>query len=170
MGLPNIIDDIETNRLTIEDVRETCEEEQVILKDDIISALKTVLENDSVVPIGTTEVENIMSVITDIQNELNSITSKVIETYKSGNNWYRKYSDGWKECGGRFTTSGTSCTITFPISFSNTTYTLVCQEMETSATDTDGVDFNILASNLTTTSARFSKANVRQIMYYVCGY
>ena len=47
MSYPNIIDDIETNRLTIEDVRETCEEEQVILKNDILSAAKNISENNS---------------------------------------------------------------------------------------------------------------------------
>ena len=91
--------------------------------------------------------------------------------YKSGTTWYRKYSDGYMECGGRYTgTTVTSATITFPITFSNTNYTLTCQDMEASSTDTDGVDMNIMISNLTTTSFRVTKAKTRQVLWHVCGY
>ena len=87
----------------------------------------------------------------------------------TGTEWYRKYSDGWVEQGGLYSKTGTSCTITFPVRFSDTNYTLTTQEFETSSTDTEGVDFNILASNLTENGCRFSKSKNRQIKWYACG-
>ena len=48
-------------------------------------------------------------------------------TYNSGTTWYRIWSDGWIEQGGKYTgTSGTcwSTTITFPKAFSNTNYNI----------------------------------------------
>nr|DAI11124.1 MAG TPA: putative tail fiber protein [Caudoviricetes sp.] len=39
--------------------------------------------------------------------------------------WYRKYSDGWIEQGGE-TKGSTGFTLTFPLAFSNTNYSFVC--------------------------------------------
>lgn len=49
----------------------------------------------------------------------------VVESYLSSNKktWYRKWSDGWKECGGTITENNTSSnrdvTKTFPLTFQN---------------------------------------------------
>lgn len=48
----------------------------------------------------------------------------VAESY-SANSWYRKYSDGWIEQGGKITGSS-GVTLTFPLAFSNTNYSFVC--------------------------------------------
>ena len=48
----------------------------------------------------------------------------VIETYSSGSNWYRIYSDGWCEQGGSFTCSSAGQTLTFLKPFSNTNYVM----------------------------------------------
>ena len=48
----------------------------------------------------------------------------VAESY-SANSWYRKYSDGWIEQGGK-TTGSSGVTLTFPLAFSNTNYSFVC--------------------------------------------
>ena len=55
----------------------------------------------------------------------NSEIRFVKTTYSSGTTWYRVWSDGWIEQGGKYTgTSGTcwNTTITFPKAFSNTNY------------------------------------------------
>ena len=52
----------------------------------------------------------------------------VVESWKStdGTQWYRKWSDGFKECGGYVSTSNSaSLTVTLPVSFSNTTFTAI---------------------------------------------
>lgn len=49
----------------------------------------------------------------------------VIETYTNGTNWYRKYSDGWIEQGGRITSFVGGNTVTLHTAFSNTNYTVI---------------------------------------------
>ncbi|GEM_PF-7021621 len=46
-------------------------------------------------------------------------TAQVVETYVNGTSWYRKYSDGWIEQGGRITASGT---VNFITPFTTTNY------------------------------------------------
>lgn len=48
----------------------------------------------------------------------------VAESY-GANSWYRKYSDGWIEQGGK-TTGSSDVTLTFPLAFSNANYSFVC--------------------------------------------
>lgn len=49
----------------------------------------------------------------------------VSETWKNGTSWYRKWSDGWIEQGGEFTKQrDTDITVTFPVAFKNTDYTI----------------------------------------------
>ena len=53
----------------------------------------------------------------------------VSETWKSGTSWYRKYSDGWIEQGGEFTKQrDTNITVTFPVAFRDTTYTIATSQ------------------------------------------
>lgn len=49
----------------------------------------------------------------------------VSETWNNGSNWYRRYSDGWIEQGGEYTKErDTNITVTFPVAFKNTNYTI----------------------------------------------
>lgn len=51
----------------------------------------------------------------------------VVETYRSGDKWYRKYKSGWLEQGGRASLTGRSKgTITLSKSYSDTNYTVTC--------------------------------------------
>ena len=54
-----------------------------------------------------------------------------VTRWSNDTSWYRKYSDGWIEQGGRFYLGGlykdTSNIITFPLTFSNVNYTLSTQ-------------------------------------------
>lgn len=53
----------------------------------------------------------------------------VNKTWGSGSNWYRKYSDGWIEQGGEFTKNrDTNITVTFPVAFRNTNYTIATSQ------------------------------------------
>lgn len=96
----------------------------------------------------------------------------IIDTYRSsdGITWTRTWSDGWKECGGYVTTSGTSLTLTLPVTFSDTNYTIVTSEWEPTSTDTEGVDYNFMLSDKTVNTVRVSKASARCILFYACGY
>lgn len=51
------------------------------------------------------------------------------EMWTNGSNWYRKYSDGWIEQGGEFTKQrDTNITVTFPVAFKNTNYTIATSQ------------------------------------------
>lgn len=98
----------------------------------------------------------------------------VKETYNSGTSWYRVWSDGWIEQGGRVTPTASSGTITFLKAFSNTNFTITSQEGDgngtTTSTDTGGYDMCVGLTNFTTTTVRYTCATNRYISWYACGY
>jgi hypothetical protein len=49
----------------------------------------------------------------------------VVETYQNGSSWYRVYSDGWCEQGGKIVKSSSTTRVTFLKPFSSLDYTLV---------------------------------------------
>lgn len=66
----------------------------------------------------------------------------ISKTWNKGSNWYRKYSDGWIEQGGEFTkVRDTNITVTFPVAFKNTQYTIATSQYENSASSGPGCSF-----------------------------
>lgn len=63
---------------------------------------------------------------------LNIDDKKMVYVYKTwinGTSWYRKYSDGWIEQGGEFTKNrDTNITVTFPVAFRDTNYTIATSQ------------------------------------------
>lgn len=60
-----------------------------------------------------------------VDGKIPTVDVYVTATWKSGNNWYRKWSNGWIEQGGRFLKKrDTALTISFNISFRQDEYTL----------------------------------------------
>ena len=57
-------------------------------------------------------------------NHSNDTKPYVNQTYVNGASWYRVWSDGWKEQGGRVSFAANGTTVTFPKAFSNANYTL----------------------------------------------
>lgn len=95
----------------------------------------------------------------------------LVNSWKDDNgNWYRKYSDGWIEQGGRIAGTTTSGTVNFPIAFTNTNYTMTIGQYMGSSTDTEGVAASTLISNYTTTSFRYSTTSQRDDNWYACGF
>lgn len=88
----------------------------------------------------------------------------VIETWNSGYNWYTKYSDGWKECGGYATSGGT---VTFPVTFKNTYYTLVGGLIQGTVSATWE---HLNMGNQTTTGFNFEMYDGYTLKWYACGY
>ena len=85
----------------------------------------------------------------------------VIETWHSGADWYRVWSDGWIEQGGTIETNKTSVTYNKP--FVNTPLSLVIGYKRTTADSWYGAT----TTNTTMTVASFS---TYERWYYVCGY
>ena len=56
-------------------------------------------------------------------------TAHITRTWINDTSWYRKYSDGWIEQGGEFTKNrDTNITVTFPVAFRNTNYTIATSQ------------------------------------------
>ena len=103
-----------------------------------------------------------------LQNRINGMKTYVTTTYVNGNTWYRIWSDGWKEQGGRLTGTGDyNRTVTFPLAFSNTNYIIVKMF---GASGGGGTAERWLGFwNLTTNSAITGFTN-RTEGWYACGY
>lgn len=73
------------------------------------------------------DVGTILDSISDMVYASEFVETKriVTATWRSGKNWYTKYSDGWIEQGGQFTMSGTGYDLTFNTPFSTTDYTFL---------------------------------------------
>lgn len=69
------------------------------------------------------------------ESEINFVPAHtVIEVYQDNNTWYRKYSDGWIEQGGLYTSTASGLLITFSIPFSNVNYNIIatCNDYDNS--------------------------------------
>ena len=92
----------------------------------------------------------------------------VVENYKSGNNWYRKWSDGWIEQGGILEPS-TGQTVTLNKPFTTTKYQAFTQTA--SGTYASVVNaFVCSTSNYTTTTFFASCAVAQYQIWFACGY
>jgi hypothetical protein len=73
------------------------------------------------------DVGTILDSISDMVHASEFVETKriVTATWRSGTNWYTKYSDGWIEQGGQFNMSGTGYDLTFNTPFATTDYTFL---------------------------------------------
>lgn len=96
----------------------------------------------------------------------------VIENYRNGNQWYRKWSDGWIEQGG-YKSQATPNTITLNKAFTTTDYTILalCDRMDASAAPAVAAYRN--NSNYPKSTTAFTltgnTASLGQY-WYACGY
>lgn len=89
----------------------------------------------------------------------------VAESY-SANSWYRKYSDGWIEQGGK-TTGSSWFTLTFPLAFSNTNYSFVCNTQGNSTGY--GYKRSAWISSRTATTVHLGSDAGDPAIWYACG-
>lgn len=119
---------------------------------------------------ATTLASAVARVESNIESRLPSSTVHIVESWSSGTSWYRKYSDGWIEQGGRTGTkvSGFIYKITFNTAFKDTNYDLIHMPIYDSSYSTDCIVYGH-DDQLTTTSATVSAGTTR-IYWYACGY
>lgn len=96
----------------------------------------------------------------------------VVETKKSSNNWYRKWSDGYIEQGGVFSASGSgyeTLTVNLLAPFSNANYTVITASTNSTGNLGSGVD--IIGSKTTSSFSSYAhhKGDVLPT-WYACGY
>ena len=90
----------------------------------------------------------------------------IVAEYYSANSWYRKYSDGWIEQGG--TTPGSDWfTLTFPLAFSNTNYSFVCNTQGNSTGY--GYKRSAWISSRTATMVTIGSDSEDPAVWYACG-
>lgn len=100
----------------------------------------------------------------------------VHETWNSDSNWYRKWSDGWIEQGGKIPNLSywTWASVTLNTPFTTTSYTIVAGVTVIDGSSTDGQEANGFCFGLRyTTSFRYRQlANVDMpsAKWYACGY
>lgn len=115
---------------------------------------------------------NIDNIATDLNNKVDvaQLTNcdVIVQTYKSGKNWYRIWSDGWIEQGGYSKVSSNGQVLTFLKPFSDVNYTV----------STGGCEQqfgNVALYDRTTTSAKCwtsddESFNAAGMNWYACGY
>ena len=89
----------------------------------------------------------------------------ITQTWRSGNNWYRVYSDGWIEQGGYLTSSGSTTNISYHKKFSNTNYHILTTQRQ-SSDNAFSSNFSINSSTRTTSGCRVYSGTTQ----YGCGF
>lgn len=94
----------------------------------------------------------------------------VIESWKATDNsmWYRKYNDGWKECGGNINGSGSfgDYTTNFPTTFLTSNYTLVVNGFWQDSTGRGSV---VESKSVSSFKVNLTNQN-GNATYFACGY
>lgn len=99
----------------------------------------------------------------NLDSKLGDDAIRVVESWSSGRNWYRKWSDGWIEQAGEQPTLTLDTTVTFHTPFTNTNYTVL-------GTKYDG-EGEVRVGRFTTTSFGWVSAEDRTAgFWYACGY
>lgn len=90
------------------------------------------------------------------------------KTWNKGSNWYRKYSDGWIEQGGEFTKQrDTDTTVTFPVAFRDTNYTIATSQYNNQTSNAPVCSFtNKLNTGITHNYGSWGS----KWGWYACGY
>lgn len=107
----------------------------------------------------------------DAQN-IESPTAIVIDTYTSGTNWYRIYSDGWCEQGGYCETTGDGVkTNSLLIAFNSNVYTIVLtQESTTTQMNNTAAGSLWITAKTSTTFSVADDLWGNGCHWYACGY
>ena len=95
----------------------------------------------------------------------------VVETYVNGTDWYRIYSDGWVEQGGRFSSADqTNTTVTFLKQFANTDYTPIVGQQFGLNGQTQYRTFNISTISSDSMVVHNTTNGTNTCIWMACGY
>lgn len=92
----------------------------------------------------------------------------ITETWRSGDSWIRRYSDGFIEQGGSGKEPGTSYTITFNTPFATTQYTALAINSFNGSSEYYGVSITNRAT--TNISVKTGGTGRNTYLWYACGY
>lgn len=139
-------------------------------KQGILDACDKALNGANPVHAGDPTLDEIKSALATIQAQLGQLESRryVKETGKSsdGLGWYRKWSDGFIEQGGRITSVTT--TISLHTAFTNTNYTITVSQSGSASANISRV--SITDRTTRTFTLELCKADMLPISWNACGY
>lgn len=129
--------------------------------------------------VGSVDIQNVMSAVNAVQAQVSKIPTPkayVTETWRSGAQWYRRWSDGWLEQGGRLNlevwTGGSDPNRTFslPTAFSNAAYTTVVTGEGGFGWATVKVSSQTVSSVTVTGTGESTDDKVSYVHFYCSGY
>lgn len=109
---------------------------------------------------------------TQLLNAIKSFIGRtVIETYHNGTSWYRVWSDGWCEQGGRFQSADkTDTVVNFLKPFSDANYTPIVGQQYGSAGDAQYRTFNIYTISQASMTVHNATNGKNTCIWMACGY
>lgn len=129
--------------------------------------------------VGSVDIQNVMSAVNAVQAQVGEIPTPkahVTETWHSGTSWYRKWSDGWIEQGGRVNAVGYNSktqNVTFMVTMSNINYFAVCNPVD-SLLEKWGLSSRVSLLKMSDMTVKGStnsnSAYTGECTWYVCGY
>ena len=119
-------------------------------------------------------INGLLDKLEEVTDKLNSM-KYVVETYSNGNQWYRKWSDGWIEQGNyqSLTFSGYISTLSFVTSFKTINYTFVVtgKSNDTSSYFHDNVNIGPNENKKVNSIQLSAEQNTTiKLSWYACGY
>ena len=151
------------------------------LNAEILAAAEKAL-SEGVAETGGTTTADLLSAVSQVEanlgTKLENSTVHVVESWHSGYSWYRKYSDGWMEQGGRvYCTTSTAKSITFPQAFTGTEYSVFFTVEKDTSTAIDFTDdATVTTQSITSTSVDAymydagKKSYSTYVRWHACGY
>lgn len=132
-------------------------------ENDILAAADKAI-NERVVNTGQVDIANVMTAIVAVEaslsEKLDASSIHIVEEWHSEYSWYRKYSDGWIEQGGRkYCTTKNKTAITFPHTFTGTKYGIFFTVERDTSTSPEYCD------DATVTTVSITKTSVNAYMY-----
>lgn len=97
----------------------------------------------------------------------------IVETYRNGTDWYRIWSDGWIEQGGRISVNADgNSTVNLLKAFSDTNYTITTATHHTGTTvgGYNNAGGNWIQNISTTTFKIYEDEKKVTVLWYACGY
>lgn len=111
---------------------------------------------------------NVKKALNRLNQKISSVGG-VIDSWSDGNgNWWRKYSDGWLEQGGRLSSNGSPISLVFNAPFSTTVYSVGgFAERESNFNN----DYAVMTYSRTAAGITIEADNETQyINWFACGY
>lgn len=126
--------------------------------------------------IGSVDVGNVMSAVAQVQAQVGAIptpSAYITKTWRSGSNWYRKWSDGFIEQGGLYTnTANALIAISLNTAFGSTNYAFY-RSPQWAGTGSSATYHCVGFVSKETTSVTFRTDGVgyyTNLYWYACGY